>query len=349
MPKKHDCRKNFEGSAKAMEASVAVELFSRAPENEAKYSILIGDDDSSTTAKLKDEISYSVEKWSDIQHAKRTLGAHLYKQKGKYKELSDMVIQATCKNFAYALRQNAHRPEDLGQALRNIPNHMFGSHENCSPEWCGYHKVGPAYKHKGLPFGKDLTDESLRHFLDESLAVFADNADKLAPLGNSQQNESLNNTIGSKNIKYRHYGSSASSDFRVAAGVAQYNMGKNYVPNVMKKMNLSPGKFTKRYCFQQDRKRKMDKERKENKTFKRQRLNLRHKRTKTLVQIENREGTQYRTGVAYEASVDCTEIPPALIRPKLCQVEEKLIDTAQLIIFDLETNQPGCLIFPVKY
>ena len=40
------------------------------------------------------------------------------------------------------------------------------------------------------------------------MANFVKNADKLAPLGSSQANESLNNTIGSKAPKIRHYGAS---------------------------------------------------------------------------------------------------------------------------------------------
>ena len=40
------------------------------------------------------------------------------------------------------------------------------------------------------------------------MANFVQNADKLAPLGFSQANESLNNTIGSKAPKIRHYGAS---------------------------------------------------------------------------------------------------------------------------------------------
>ena len=119
VPKKHGCRKNFSGSANAMESSVAVELFKRAAEKNVRYSMLIGDDD----------------KWSDVQHAKRTLRSHLYETKGKHKELSEKVIKASCKNFAYALRQNANKPDELDKALRNIPNHMFGKHENCSPDY----------------------------------------------------------------------------------------------------------------------------------------------------------------------------------------------------------------------
>ena len=52
---------------------------------------------------------------------------------------------------------------------------------------------------------------------------------KLAPCANSQQNESLNSTIGFKNPKTRFYGGSESNNFRVACGVAQTNIGYDYI------------------------------------------------------------------------------------------------------------------------
>ena len=59
--------------------------------------------------------------------------------------------------------------------------------------------------------------------------VFVQNAGKLAPLGSSQPNEALNNTVGSKAPKIRHYGSSESNDYRVACAVGQKNLGHSFV------------------------------------------------------------------------------------------------------------------------
>lgn len=71
--------------------------------------------------------------------------------------------------------------------------------------------------------------------------------------GLSQQNESLNITIGSKVPKIRHYGSSASNDIRVAAAVCQKNAGFTYVPKVLSAMDLSPGIFAMQYASKLDR------------------------------------------------------------------------------------------------
>ena len=48
-PQRHDCRKNYDGSAKSMEPDVAVELFKRAPPT-LKYAAMIGDDDYNKTS-----------------------------------------------------------------------------------------------------------------------------------------------------------------------------------------------------------------------------------------------------------------------------------------------------------
>ena len=53
--KKHDCRKNHSGSSKSMERDVACELWSKAPQSGVKFSIYVGDDDSTTLADIKNK------------------------------------------------------------------------------------------------------------------------------------------------------------------------------------------------------------------------------------------------------------------------------------------------------
>ena len=64
-----------------MEGDVAVQLAADA-QNTAKlgvrYSTFVGDDDSSAICKLRKEVSEDIEKWSDVGHAKRSLGKLLY-------------------------------------------------------------------------------------------------------------------------------------------------------------------------------------------------------------------------------------------------------------------------------
>ena len=65
-----------------------------------------------------------------------------------------------------------------------------------------------SFTHNSLPYGKDLQGEELENDLTEVADIFVQSAEKLAPLGSSQANEALNNTIGSKAPKIRHCGTS---------------------------------------------------------------------------------------------------------------------------------------------
>ena len=64
---------------------------------------------------------------------------------------------------------------------------------------------------------------------------------KIAPLSSSQKNESINSVMGTKTLKVRYYGGSASNDVRIAAGVAQANKG----------MNTRRPKQSRTYCTKQ--------------------------------------------------------------------------------------------------
>lgn len=116
--------------------------------------------------------------------------------------------------------------------LGAIVPHAFGKHEDCDASWCGYHKDPGNFTHKSLPHGKDLKDEKLQKDLEAVVEVFAKKAERLVHLGSSQANESLNNSIGSKAPKIRHYGASEYNDFRVACTVSQKNCGYSYVGDV---------------------------------------------------------------------------------------------------------------------
>ncbi|KAK3727624.1 hypothetical protein QZH41_017655 [Actinostola sp. cb2023] len=85
---------------------------------------------------------------------------------------------------------------------------------------------------------------------------------KIAPLSSSQKNKSINSVMGTKTLKVRYYGGSASNDFRIAAGVAQANKGFGYVSDVLADMDITSGEACKRYIRRATVKQKLDKERK---------------------------------------------------------------------------------------
>ena len=115
-PAHHDCCRNHNGSSKLLEPEVGVGLFNDAPNHGVKYSVFIGDDDSSTIAKIREEVAYTVQKWSDSTHATRTLVSHLHKIRSEKNNfpgesvLSQKVIDCLQKCFSYCLSQNKGDP-----------------------------------------------------------------------------------------------------------------------------------------------------------------------------------------------------------------------------------------------
>ena len=68
-----------------MEPSVAVELAQNLDKSDAVLDVVIMDDDTTTIAKLKSEYSPEIVKWSDVNHAKKSLTSSLFKLAQNYK------------------------------------------------------------------------------------------------------------------------------------------------------------------------------------------------------------------------------------------------------------------------
>jgi len=216
-----------------MEPDVAAELTVSASQHHGQVNILVGDGDSSTIKKVRESVTHDVEKWSDIVDAKRSFGTSLYTLQKHYKGiLSIKVINYLLTCFGYALSQNKGNVQGLQKNLRAFVPHAFAKHENSDLSWCGFLKDPATYTHKSLLYANDLQDAKLQKDLEVVVEVFAKNAEKLAPLGSSQANESQNNSVGSKAPKIRHYGASKSNAYRVACAVSQKNLGYSYVPEV---------------------------------------------------------------------------------------------------------------------
>ena len=125
-PPPHSCRLNWTGSAKGMEGSIFVETVKKVNSSDAmvRVSVLVGDDDSSAISQVRREVDPSIQKWSDVNHAKKGLGNRLFELKKSHKELSETVIKSAQKNFAYALNQNSADPDSLNKAFEAVPMHM---------------------------------------------------------------------------------------------------------------------------------------------------------------------------------------------------------------------------------
>jgi hypothetical protein len=112
--------------------------------------------------------------------------------------------------------------------LLAIGKHVFGDHSYCGT-WCGYLQKPLKYKPKNLPYSRYLCDENLKISLMALLEKHVCDADTLTHLGSSPANESLNNSVSSKAPKSNFYSGSQSNDYRVAATIAQKNLGYRYV------------------------------------------------------------------------------------------------------------------------
>ena len=151
----HDCRMNWGGSSKAMESDTAVGLLNSTQSPEYRVTTIINDEDSTTMARIADEVDHDVEKNSDVNHCKKTVGNDLYKLKPKFsKILTVSTIKHIQRCFSYAVKQNKDKPEDTKLALLNIVPHLYNEHGNCS-EWCN-HKSDPGAKYLSLPYGQPL-------------------------------------------------------------------------------------------------------------------------------------------------------------------------------------------------
>ena len=299
-PREHDCRRNHEGSSKSMEANAAVQLFPESVRHGVTYSTYVGGDDSTTESRLKALDNYDIETWSDINHACRVLGSRLYSAKAKVKSLTPKVIAYIQKCFTYCIKQNKGNPSSLLEGLSSIVPHAFGDHSKCK-EWCRYSCDPDNYHHSDLPGGKDLKGDDLQACIEDALQPFLTEkaAKKMAPVGSSQRNECLSIIVGSKAPKIRHYGGSESSDFRAAAGVAQFNQGYDYIVKTTEEMGLSANSTTARYVRKMNDKRNRDRdsERMTKKDYKKARRKLRKKKTQKTSALESREWATYESGI----------------------------------------------------
>ena len=68
-----------------MEGSICVETVKKVNSSDAmvRVSVLVGDDDSSAISQVRREVDPSIQKWSDVNHAKKGLGNRLFELEEK--------------------------------------------------------------------------------------------------------------------------------------------------------------------------------------------------------------------------------------------------------------------------
>lgn len=229
--KDHDCRKNWSGSAKAMEPDMVVEMVNKTSEKGVLVTGVVGDDDSTTVSRLRSAVSHKIEKKSDKNHVKKNLTNHLFQLQSNFKVLTTKIIYYIMKLFNYCISQHKKDPVGISNGLDAVIHHPFGDHSYCDETWCKFIKT-PNSRYSALPYGKPLKDANLKKALEEVFGAYKKINHKLSNLGSTQANESLNKSIASKAPKHLHFSGSASLNYRVAASVAQKNLGHGYLRNV---------------------------------------------------------------------------------------------------------------------
>nr|XP_012218851.1 PREDICTED: uncharacterized protein LOC105670095 [Linepithema humile] len=177
----HNCRRNFYGSAKAMEVHVAKKIVveSEILRNEnVEIGVLVGDDDSSTIAACRAAANHPIIKQSDVNHTSGGVKKKMYNIQKNHKELTKDCIIYLHRCFTYALAQNKGNSVGLANAVRSIPYHAFNDHTKC---------------------GSQRLFEELKDIFDK----LASNAQKFSTGASSNANESLNATMASKAPKSR--------------------------------------------------------------------------------------------------------------------------------------------------
>ncbi|XP_068684754.1 uncharacterized protein [Montipora foliosa] len=264
------------------------------------------------------------------------------------------AVEMKC--FSYAIAQNKGDSKGIQAALRCIVPHAFGDHCNCAVTWCGFKTDPASYKHKDLPYGKDLHGEKLQSALNNIFKDYCTDAvaEKLASMTNSQRNETLNSVVGSKNPKIRFYGGSDSNDFRIACGIAQTNLRYTYISRTLEALDIEPGNFCLKYGQKMTNQVNKDKIRKSSLDFKRGRANSHRQTCSQTARKEAREGKTYETGIGLNLDLNRIStvtsstlkeiesiVPEYTTRPLAKQFKYEESKVYNILIFDTETTTTG--------
>ncbi|XP_062617807.1 uncharacterized protein LOC134279410 isoform X3 [Saccostrea cucullata] len=195
-PRKHKCRVNWTGSAKAMEPAMACQMLKNVEDEGVKVTTLIMDNDSTTLSRVKASVNPNISKKSDSNHTKKGFTGSLIELSNQHKVLRNVKVRGHIERcFMYCIHQNQNREQQLKADFRNIVSHLYGEHHGCG-SWCKSEKSN--YKPRNLPYGKPLSCPILRKALEDLFEKYANKASELSALGSTQLNESFNQMVSSK-------------------------------------------------------------------------------------------------------------------------------------------------------
>ncbi|XP_061175979.1 uncharacterized protein LOC133184928 [Saccostrea echinata] len=195
-PRKHNCRRNWHGSAKAMEPAMACEMLSAIQDEGCKIGTLVMDNDSTTIAHVKATVDPTINKRADKNHTKKGFTGALIELANTHKVLKNQKLRGHIERcFTYCVQQNRGKAKELEIELGKIVPHLYGEHEYCGT-WCQSKKTD--YKPRNLPYGKPLSCTLLREALEGLFKKYCCKAEELAMMGSTQVNENFNHMVSTK-------------------------------------------------------------------------------------------------------------------------------------------------------
>lgn len=131
----HECGRNWQGSSKAMEPDMIVEMLHNVEDRGAKVTTLVMDNDSTTIARARKDFP-DLKKQSDRNHSMKNINSNLYTLRGKHGPLkNDKTLKYIKKLIACAIDQHQNNPDGMATRLGEIVAHIYGEHAHCSHEW----------------------------------------------------------------------------------------------------------------------------------------------------------------------------------------------------------------------
>lgn len=154
---------------------------------------------------------------------------------------------------------------------------------------------------------------------------------KLALATNSQRNEASKNVVGSKNPKIRFYGGRDSNDFRVACGVSQANVGRDYINQTLREVNKQPDDHCIAHNKATDQKYLKDKIRKSSILFRKRRSQPHRDKLSANSRSEAREGTTYQTSVGLNLDITENDSIIRLLQSTLSVPKPKFLEYERMV------------------
>ncbi|KAF7996013.1 hypothetical protein HCN44_009051 [Aphidius gifuensis] len=116
----HVCRKNFNGSAKAIEANLGLQLMTNSAilkEHNLEIVVSIGENDSATASAFKTNCTHKVVKFADKNHTSKGVSTYKFdRESDPGKELNTVVIKYFHDCFTYCMATNKGNPGSMSDA-----------------------------------------------------------------------------------------------------------------------------------------------------------------------------------------------------------------------------------------